>query len=93
MFVSGVWQMLGTVGMGTRDDQVRYSAGTGRAGKTDDVPQLVSKSLGFLSVVVKMGSHRSLFEAQSTLENFVDRIILPNMVMRSKCHVFKRDCV
>lgn len=31
-----------------------------------------------------MGSHRSLFEAQSTLENFVDRIILPNMVMRSK---------
>jgi exportin-2 (importin alpha re-exporter) len=47
-------------------------------------PQLVSKSLGFLSVVVKMGSHRSLFEAQSTLENFVDRIILPNMVMRSK---------
>ncbi|KAI5449860.1 importin-alpha export receptor [Naganishia albida] len=65
MFVSGVWQMLGTVGMGTRDDQ------------------LVSKSLGFLSVVVKMGSHRSLFEAQSTLENFVDRIILPNMVMRT----------
>ncbi|GHJ89066.1 hypothetical protein NliqN6_5468 [Naganishia liquefaciens] len=65
LFVSGVWQMLGTVGMGTRDDQ------------------LVSKSLGFLSVVVKMGSHRSLFEAQSTLENFVDRIILPNMVMRT----------
>lgn len=22
LFVSGVWQMLGTVGMGTRDDQV-----------------------------------------------------------------------
>ncbi|KAJ9111753.1 hypothetical protein QFC22_006412 [Naganishia vaughanmartiniae] len=65
LFVSGVWQMLGTVGMGTRDDQ------------------LVSKSLGFLSVVVKMGSHRSLFEAQSTLENFVDRIVLPNMVMRT----------
>jgi hypothetical protein len=72
---------------------IRYVASSveGTLGRTDSLLQLVSKSLGFLSVVVKMGSHRSLFEAQSTLENFVDRIILPNMVMRSESYVFKRD--
>lgn len=40
------------------------------------------KALGFLSVVVKMGSHKQLFEAQQTLEDFCRLIILPNMTIR-----------
>jgi exportin-2 (importin alpha re-exporter) len=44
----------------------------------------VGKALGFLSVVVKMGSHKQLFEAQQTLEDFCRLIILPNMTIRRK---------
>jgi len=35
-------------------------------------------------VVVKMGSHKQLFEAQQTLEDFCRLIILPNMTIRRK---------
>ncbi|KAL7424789.1 importin-alpha export receptor [Cryptotrichosporon argae] len=63
-FVSGVWQMLTTIGSSTRDDV------------------LVSRALKFLSVVVKMGSHRDMFAAPDTLKAFCEKIILPNMSIR-----------
>jgi exportin-2 (importin alpha re-exporter) len=44
--------------------------------------KLVSRALRFLSVVVKMGSHRDLFAAPETLRGFCERIILPNMAIR-----------
>ncbi len=47
--------------------------------------QLVSKALGFLSVVVKMNSNSELFSAPETLKAFCERIILPNITMRSEC--------
>lgn len=45
--------------------------------------QLVSKATGFLGVVVKMPSQRALFQEQSTLEAFCEKIILPNMTLRT----------
>jgi exportin-2 (importin alpha re-exporter) len=44
--------------------------------------QLVSRALRFLSVVVKMGSHRDMFSAPDTLRAFCEKIILPNMSIR-----------
>ncbi|KAK4688334.1 exportin-2 (importin alpha re-exporter), partial [Tremellales sp. Uapishka_1] len=63
-FVSGVWNMLTTVGPGTREDV------------------LVSKALRFLSVVVKMGSHKDMFGSRDTFTAFCEKIILPNMAIR-----------
>lgn len=45
--------------------------------------QLVAKATAFLGVVVKMPSQRGLFEAQSTLEAFCEKIVLPNMTLRT----------
>jgi len=45
--------------------------------------QLVSKATGFLGVVVKMPSQRALFESQQTLEAFCEKIVLPNMTLRT----------
>lgn len=45
---------------------------------------LVCRALGFLGVVVKMGSRRSLFEQPGTLERFLEMIVLPNMALRSE---------
>lgn len=45
--------------------------------------QLVAKATGFLGVVVKMPSQRALFEAQQTLEAFCEKIVLPNMTLRT----------
>lgn len=45
--------------------------------------QLVSKATRFLSVVVKMPSQRTLFENPGTLEAFCEKIVLPNMSLRS----------
>ncbi|KAK1926751.1 putative importin-alpha export receptor [Papiliotrema laurentii] len=63
-FVDGIWNMLTTVGPGTREDV------------------LVAKALRFLSVVVKMGSHREMFASHDTLKLFCEKIILPNMSIR-----------
>jgi exportin-2 (importin alpha re-exporter) len=79
-FVDGVWKMLTTVGAGTRDDVV---SGTVVAKNVSD-KQLVSRGLRFLSVVVKMGSHRDMFAAPETLNQFCEKIILPNMSIRGK---------
>ena len=46
--------------------------------------QLVSKGLKFLSVVVKMGTRRQMFENPDTLRMFCEKIILPNMIIRRK---------
>ncbi|KAM0791591.1 hypothetical protein ACM66B_006034 [Microbotryomycetes sp. NB124-2] len=44
---------------------------------------LVSKATGFLAAVVKMPSQRALFESQQTLEAFSEKIVLPNMTLRT----------
>lgn len=49
---------------------------------------LVCRALGFLGVVVKMGSRRSLFEQPGTLERFLEMIVLPNMALRSELELF-----
>lgn len=46
--------------------------------------QLVSRALRFLSVIVKMGSHREMFASPDTLKAFCEKIILPNMGMRGE---------
>ncbi|RXK37557.1 importin-alpha export receptor [Tremella mesenterica] len=63
-FVSAVWNMLTTIGPGTREDV------------------LVSRALRFLSVVVRLGSHRDMFASPETLRAFCEKIILPNMSIR-----------
>jgi hypothetical protein len=45
----------------------------------------VFKAVRFLSVVVKMGSKRELFQDQGTLESFAQKIVLPNMQLRREC--------
>ncbi|GAA5865792.1 hypothetical protein JCM8547_002779 [Rhodosporidiobolus lusitaniae] len=44
---------------------------------------LVARATSFLGTVVKMPSQRSLFENQQTLEAFCEKIVLPNMTLRT----------
>lgn len=43
----------------------------------------MAKATNFLGVVVKMPSQRALFEQQQTLEAFCEKIVLPNMTLRT----------
>lgn len=43
---------------------------------------LVSKAVGFLSTVVRMGSSREMFQSPETLEQLCSAIILPNISIR-----------
>ncbi len=43
---------------------------------------LVSKAVGFLSTVVRMGSSREMFKSTETLEQLCSAIILPNIAIR-----------
>ncbi|WWC86346.1 uncharacterized protein L201_001219 [Kwoniella dendrophila CBS 6074] len=72
---SDVFTQLGTFVDGVWNMLTRIGAGT-----RDDV--LVSRALRFLSVVVKMGNHRAMFQAPETLNAFCEKIILPNMAIR-----------
>ncbi|OCF55372.1 importin-alpha export receptor [Kwoniella mangroviensis CBS 10435] len=72
---SDVFTQLGTFIDGVWNMLTRIGAGT-----RDDV--LVSRALRFLSVVVKMGNHRAMFQAPETLNAFCEKIILPNMAIR-----------
>jgi exportin-2 (importin alpha re-exporter) len=72
--------MLTTVGPSGREDLVSVPA----AGQVGTDKQLVSRALKFLSVIVKMGSHREMFASPETLKAFCEKIILPNMGMRGK---------
>jgi len=42
----------------------------------------VSRAISLLSTIVRMPSQRSNFEADATLEAFVQAIILPNIALR-----------
>jgi exportin-2 (importin alpha re-exporter) len=44
--------------------------------------QLVSKATKFLSVVVKMPHKAELFSNPAILEQFCEKIVLPNMALR-----------
>lgn len=44
---------------------------------------LVGKALSFLTCVVKRPRHASLFEAEQTLQQFIEKIVLPNMALRT----------
>ena len=44
--------------------------------------KLVSKAIGFLTVVVKPARHRAMFENPTVLRSFCEKIILPNMTLR-----------
>ncbi|PKI84694.1 importin-alpha export receptor [Malassezia vespertilionis] len=54
----------------------------GTYGPLEKYDVLVSKAILFLAVVVRMGSQRQLFEAESTLEQFCSKIIMPNIELR-----------
>lgn len=71
-FVQSVWEFLG--GPVSRAESTKQDV-------------LVCRALGFLSVVVKMGDKRALFEQEGTLEAFLEKIVLPNMSLRSECLV------
>jgi len=58
-FVDGVWSMLSAAGPGVGQDVVSYQTVSWWRELTI---QLVSKGLKFLSVVVKMGTRRQMFE-------------------------------
>ncbi|WFD35077.1 importin-alpha export receptor [Malassezia cuniculi] len=51
-------------------------------GASEKYDVIVSKAIGFLAAVVRMGSQRSLFEADATLEQLCSAIVLPNMQLR-----------
>ncbi len=53
--------------------------GCGRSARFD---ALVSRAIGLLSTVVKMGNQRAMFDSPDTLRQFVEAIILPNVQMR-----------
>ncbi|WVR05966.1 hypothetical protein IAU60_002994 [Kwoniella sp. DSM 27419] len=72
---SDVFTQLGTFVDGVWNMLTRIGMGT-----RDDV--LVSRALRFLSVVVKMGNHRAMFQAPETQTLFCEKIILPNMAIR-----------
>ncbi|WWC58466.1 uncharacterized protein I303_101008 [Kwoniella dejecticola CBS 10117] len=74
---SDVFTQLGTFVDGVWNMLTRIGTGT-----RDDV--LVSRALRFLSVVVKMGNHRAMFQAPETLNAFCEKIILPNMAIRQQ---------
>ncbi|GAA5958061.1 hypothetical protein JCM21900_003574 [Sporobolomyces salmonicolor] len=44
---------------------------------------LVAKATSFLGTVVRMPSQRTLFDNQQTLEAFCEKIVLPNMTLRT----------
>jgi exportin-2 (importin alpha re-exporter) len=90
-FVDGVWNMLTTVGPGSREDAVRFVSRIELQDIMAYIPQLVAKALRFLSVVVKMGNHKDMFAAPETLRAFCERIILPNMALQRKSHTV--ECV
>lgn len=53
---------------------------------------LVSKATRFLSVVVRMPSQKSLFESPETLEAICEKIVLPNMFLRTfEVEMFEED--
>ncbi|KAK0534025.1 importin-alpha export receptor [Tilletia horrida] len=54
----------------------------GSCGPLRKYDQLVAKAITFLSTVVKMNNQRSMFEAKETLDQFISRIILPNIALR-----------
>ena len=54
----------------------------GTYGPAEKYDVIVSKAIGFLSTVVRMGNQRELFQADSTLEQFCTAIILPNIQLR-----------
>ncbi|PWN49609.1 Cse1-domain-containing protein [Violaceomyces palustris] len=54
----------------------------GKCGSSEKYDVLVSKAVGFLSTVVRMGSQREMFQDPSTLEQLCSAIILPNIVLR-----------
>ncbi|KAJ3129253.1 importin-alpha export receptor [Nowakowskiella sp. JEL0407] len=51
----------------------------GTAEKNDE---FVSKSIGFLSSVVKLGRHKDHFKSPETLRSILEKIVLPNMELR-----------
>ena len=51
-------------------------------GPSEKYDVIVSKAIGFLSAVVRMGNQRELFQSDSTLEQFCTAIILPNIQLR-----------
>ncbi|KAE8270973.1 hypothetical protein A4X09_0g1365 [Tilletia walkeri] len=54
----------------------------GSCGPLRKYDQLVARAITFLSTVVKMNNQRSMFEAKETLDQFISRIILPNIALR-----------
>jgi hypothetical protein len=44
----------------------------------------VSQAIKFLSITVKTGLHTQLFSQQETLELLIERIVLPNMLLRGE---------
>lgn len=44
---------------------------------------LVCRALGFLGVVVKMGTNKAMFSQDGTLERLIEMIVLPSMSLRS----------
>ncbi|CAD7065516.1 unnamed protein product [Tilletia caries] len=54
----------------------------GACGPLRKYDQLVARAITFLSTVVRMGNQRSMFEAKETLDQFISRIILPNIALR-----------
>ena len=54
----------------------------GTYGPAEKYDVIVSKAIGFLAAVVRMGNQRELFAANETLEQFCTKIILPNIELR-----------
>lgn len=82
-FVETTWTLVTGLGKSTKYDIVsrycRYLLYI-----ADVAPlQLISKAISFLSVSVRMPGKKALFEGPGVLESFCERIVLPNMSLRS----------
>lgn len=69
-FVQSVWEFL--AGPVSRSESTKQDV-------------LVCRALGFLGVVVKMGTNKAMFSQDGTLERLVEMVVLPSMGLRSAC--------
>jgi len=75
-FVNTTWTLLTTTGLEPKYDIVHPSWSVSDR-------QLVSKAMALLTSVVKIQRHSHLFSSDDVLRQIVEKIVLPNMTMRS----------
>lgn len=91
-FVETTWTLVTGLGKSTKYDIVsllspRRPTYDALLIHHSSLMQLISKAISFLSVAVRMPGKKAMFEGPGILESFCEKIVLPNMVLRSECRL------